>query len=128
MGHWLAWAALWAAPVAAAWLFARLLGFSGAVTALPAPSGGTDPPLEATGWTAMVTTALVAAGVAFVVGRRAPRGPRLATGAAAAAVCVLLGALTLIVWLFEPVRGLAAAARRARLAAGHRHASAARAG
>ena len=75
---------------------------SGAVTALPAPAAAGGPPLDGSGWTALVTTALIGAGVAFVVGRRAPRGPRLATGAAATAVGILLSGLVLGVWLLNP--------------------------
>lgn len=109
MGAWSLWAASFALPFVTAWLWARGLGASGAVIALPAPAAGDLPALDGAGWAAMASVLVVAAGVAFGVrpllvrrlatGRRAPD---LASGAAAAATGLLLSGLVLAVWLPNP--------------------------
>lgn len=98
MGTWALWTLAFALPVLAAWVFARLLGAIGAVTALPAPGlAGRD----AAGWAAVGGALLVGAGVAYLA-RPRQKGPALAAGGAAAASGLMLSALTLLVWLFNP--------------------------
>lgn len=102
MGTWALWALALGLPVLAAWLWARLLDLSGVVTALNAPTANGALPLEGAGVAALASTALVAAGVAYAVIRRAPRGPQLAAGPPAAAAGLALCLLTLGVWLWNP--------------------------
>ena len=102
MGRWAAWALMLALPVAAAWVWARLLGITGAVTVLGAPTAHRDLALDTAGWVAMASSALVAAVAAYVVARGAPRGPQLAAGGTAAAAGLMLSALVFAVWLFNP--------------------------
>ncbi len=108
-GRWSLWAASFAAPFLAAWLWARLLDVLGVVVALPAPAVGGAPPLHAAGWVAMGSVAVVAAAVAFglrpLLLRRAglrTNSPGVAAGGAAAATGLGLSALALVVWLFNP--------------------------
>jgi peptidase M28-like protein len=100
MATWTLWAASLALPVLLAWLWARALGLTGAVTTVPAPSAG-ELELGGAGWAAAASAVLVAAVAAFFVARRAPRGPQLAAGGPAAAAGLLLSVLVLGVWLFN---------------------------
>jgi hypothetical protein len=144
MGRWFAWLGVAALPLPAAWLWARLLGFTGL---LHAPGGMVRPdafPLTARGAVA-IGSVLVAAGVAWLAGRRVtasrrpPRGSAAAGGLSAATGLVATGTAALTwaanpyaaalllpaahIWLFasapgrRPRRWVAAAAIGAGLAA-----------
>ena len=102
MGRWAAWAAAFALPVLAAWLWARVLGLLGAVPVLPAPAREAILEPTGAGWAALASTALVAAVAGWLVRRRGPRGPQLAAGGPAAASGLMLSALVLVVWLLNP--------------------------
>jgi len=102
IGAWALWTLAFGLPVAAAWLWARLLHFTNAVSALGAPTAGGDLRLGTAGWVGMASTLLVAAAVGYAVARRSPRGPQLAAGAPAAAAGLMLSALVLAVWLLNP--------------------------
>lgn len=109
--RWLAWAASWALPFLAAYLWLRALDLVGAIPALPAPA----PPGNAEVTVAViaaVVSAVAVAGLGFYARSLwlAGTGPGAAAGGAAAAVAVLTSALALLVWSGNPYAGLVLAA------------------
>jgi hypothetical protein len=102
VGRWLVWTLSFALPVAVAWGFARLLGATHAVSAPGAPGPA---PQDAAGWACVCGTLLVGLAVAWLrprLVRDVGRGPALAAGGAAAAMGLMLCALTHGVWAFNP--------------------------
>jgi Peptidase family M28 len=106
VGPWLRWLAMAAAPVLAAWLWARLLGWTGA---LPAPDGPVLPdlfPLRIGGAVALASLVPVAGG-AWWAARALPGGQAVvpggpaAGGLGAATGLVVCGAAA-VAWLFNP--------------------------
>jgi Peptidase family M28 len=106
VGPWLRWLAIAATPVLAAWLWARLLGFTGA---LPAPDGPVLPyafPLGIGGAIALVSLVPVGAGACWAA-RALPGGTAVARGAAAAgglgtATGLLACTVAAVAWIFNP--------------------------
>jgi hypothetical protein len=105
IGAWTLWAASFALPFALAWGWARLLDVLGAVQVLPAPAEGL-PVLDSAGWISMASVVVIAVGVGFGIRPLMLRGlgriGDASAGAAAASVGLLLAALTLVVWAFNP--------------------------
>jgi Peptidase family M28 len=104
-GPWLGWVAATGLPVLMAWLWARLLGLTGALDPPAAPVLPV-PPLEAAGAVALGSVALVLAlgwfGVRpLLLTRLAPRGSP-AAGSLAAATGAVLCSVAALVWLVNP--------------------------
>lgn len=106
MGRWTTWSVSFALPFALAWGWARLLAMLGTVDAVPSPVANGVPVLESAGYISMASVVVIAVGVAFGVRPVLLRGiGRLgdaSAGGAAAATGLLLAALTLVVWAFNP--------------------------
>jgi hypothetical protein len=105
VGPWARWLAIAAVPVLAAWLWAWLLGFSGA---LPAPDGPVLPgafPLRTGGALALASLIPVGAGAWWAVralpGTSAPPGGAAAGGLAAATGLLTCG-LAAAAWVVNP--------------------------
>jgi hypothetical protein len=106
VGPWLAWLALAALPVLAAWAWARMLGLAGGVDAPPAPVPADAIALERGGWAALASVAVVLAlcwfGVRPLVARRLDLRGGPAAGSLAAATALLLALTVLGVWVLNP--------------------------
>jgi Peptidase family M28 len=105
VGPWLGWVALAALPVLVAWLWARLLGWTGA---LPAPDGPVLPdafPMHTGGALALASLLPVAAGAAWAAralpGGGVGRGSPAAGGLAAATGLVVCGTAA-VAWVPNP--------------------------
>ena len=106
VGRWVLWGATYAVAPLLAWAWARLLGVTGAVIALPAPAAQGVPPLHTAGYVGMVSVLVVLAAAAvflrpILVRAIGARGDASAGGAAAAmglALAVLVG----LIWLRNP--------------------------
>ena len=106
MGRWLVWVGSFGLPFLLAWAWIRLLGLTGAVTALPSPAAGGTIALGGGGAVALASVALVIAlgfvGLRPLVVRRAGARGDAATGGAAAAMGLVLALLVLVVWVANP--------------------------
>jgi hypothetical protein len=107
VARWIAWVAAAAMPFAIAWVWMRLLGVTGA---LSVPAGPVLPhALPLTGWR---IAALLSAPVALALAWFGLRGPlvgrlglpaTVSAGGAAAALGLVINALAVVVWIFNPL-------------------------
>jgi hypothetical protein len=105
LAPWFAWLGAAGLPILLAWLWARLLGLTGALEAPDAPVLPL-PPVETSGWIALGSVVLVLAlgwfGVRRLVLARVPPSGSPAAGSLAAATGTVLCGLAAIVWIVNP--------------------------